>query len=93
MRERRTYSANLVINGRPIHEIVIDPHYEAKHEDIDDALILELVRGREFQAESRDGEWEFFMLDRIEHQSKQYQLVWCLRDDCLLIGVVNCFRR
>lgn len=96
MSERRTYPADLVINGRPIHEIVIDPHYEAKHEDIDDALILALVcglDGREFQAESRDGEWEFFMLDRIDFQSKQYRLVWCLRDDCLFIGVVNCFRR
>ncbi|MBC7690315.1 MAG: hypothetical protein H7222_00970 [Methylotenera sp.] len=88
MSERRTYSADLVIDGRPIHEIVIDPHYEAKHEDIDDVLILELVGGldgREFQAESRDGEWEFFMLDRIDFQSKQYRLIWCLRDDCLFI--------
>lgn len=96
MSKRRTYPADLVINGRPIQEIVIDPHYETKHDDINDALILELVyslNGREFQADSRDGEWEYFMLDRIDHQSKQYRLVWCLRDTCLFIGVVNCFRR
>jgi hypothetical protein len=96
MSERRSYPTDLVINGRPIHEIVIDSHYEAKHSDMSDALILELVRsldGREFQPEERDGEWEFFMLDRIEHQKKTYRLVWCLRDDCLFIGVINCFRR
>lgn len=61
--ERRTYPVDrLVINGRPINEIIIDPHYEFKHPDIDDALILELVKsmnGQEFQPEERDGEWEF----------------------------------
>ena len=96
MTERRTYPVQLKINGRNIQEVVIDPHYESKHSDINDALILELVatlNGKEFQPEERDGEWEFFMLDRIEHQDKLYRLVWCLRDECLFIGVINCFRR
>ena len=96
MSERRTYSVNLVINGRIIHEVIIDPHYEAKHPDIDDSLILKLVEdlnGKEFEPENREGDWEFFMLDRIDFEGKQYRLVWCLRDDCLFIGIVNCFRR
>jgi hypothetical protein len=29
----------LLVNGRPIEEVVIDPHYEIKHPDIDDELI------------------------------------------------------
>ena len=59
MRKRRSYAVSLVVNGRPINEVVIDPHYEIKHPDINNALILELVRsldGREFQAEEREGE-------------------------------------
>ena len=96
MSERRSYPAELIINGRRISEVVIDPHYESKHDDINDTLILELVRGLnglEFKAESREDDWEFFMLDRIDYQSKQYRLVWCMRDDCIFIGIINCFRR
>ncbi len=96
MRKRRSYAVNLVVNGRPINEVVIDTHYEIKHPDINDALILELVRGldgKEFQPEEREGEWEFFMLDRIEHHGKQYRLVWCMRDASPFLGVINCFRR
>lgn len=66
------------------------------HPDINDALILELVaglNGNEYQVDERVGEWEFFSLDRIEHLGKEYRLVWCLRDECLFIGVINCFRR
>ena len=96
MRRRRRYTVSLVINGRPIHELVVDRHYEIKHPDITDALILELVRGLdggEFQPEERAGEWEFFMLDRIEHKGKRYRLVWCMRDTAPFLGVINCFRR
>ena len=93
---RRTYNMVLMVNGRLINEIVIDPHYEKKHSDIDDTLILELVRkldGREFAASERVGEFEFFMLDRIQHGEKLYRLVWCMHDHSMYIGVINAFRR
>lgn len=93
---RRSYTVDLRINGRTIIEVIIDPHYEEKHPDIDDSLILELVstlHGREFQAEERDEDWEFFMLDRIERRGKYYRLVWCMQDQRLFIGVINAFRR
>lgn len=67
-----------------------------KHTDINDALILELVKsldGKDYLHEEYDGEWEYFMLDRLEYEKKYYRLVWCMRDDCLFIGVINCFRR
>jgi len=96
MSERRSYAVKMRVNGRNINEVVIDPHYETKHPDIDDALILQLVKyldGKEFLPEEYEGEWEFFMLDRLEHQGKLYRLVWCMRDRCVFIGVINCFRR
>jgi len=96
MSQRRRYAVNMVVNGRKIKEVVIDPHYESRHSDIDDALIFKLVgylNGREFLAEEKDGEWEYFMLDRIEHGGKFYRLVWCMGDRSSLIGVINCFRR
>ena len=96
MKRRRRYKMRLLINDRSIEEVVIDPHYEIKHPDIDDDLILEIVKrlnGKEFQPEARQGEWEFYMLDRIGYRGKQYRLVWCLRDASPLLGVINCFRR
>ena len=96
MSERRAYRLSLTVNGRQVNEVVIDPHYETKHADISDALILELVRGldgKEFQPDERDGEWEFFMLDRMEHRGKQYRLIWCMRARFPFLGVINCFRR
>ena len=96
MSERRAYRLSLTVNGRQVNEVVIDPHYETKHADISDALILELVKGldgKEFQPDERDGEWEFFMLDRMEHRGRQYRLIWCMRNGSPLLGVVNCFRR
>ena len=96
MAGRRVYRVELVVNGRPVTEVIIDPHYEIKHPDIDDALILRLVSildGKEFQPDERVGEWQFFMVDRIKYRGKQYRLVWCMRDDASLLGVINCFRR
>jgi len=96
MSERRGYRLSLTANGRRVNEVVIDPHYETKHADSSEALILELVKaldGKEFQPDERDGEWEFFMLDRMEHQGRQYRLIWCMRDRSPFLGVINCFRR
>ena len=96
MNERRSYAVNININGRDINEVVIDPHFEKKHSDIDDALILELIGyldGREFLPEESEGDWEYFMLDQLEHEGKLYRLVWCMRAQCLFIGIINCFRR
>ena len=96
MSGRRAYALNLTVNGRQISEVVIYPHYETRHPDIGDALILKLVKeldGKDFQPDERAGEWEFFMLDRIEHQGKQYRLIWCMRDGSPFLGVINCFRR
>ncbi len=96
MSGRRSYALNLTVNGRQVNEVVIDPHYETKHSDISDALILKLVKtldGKEFRPEERVGGWEFFMLNRIEHQGQPYCLVWCLRDGSRFLGVINCFRR
>lgn len=96
MTEQRSYAMKLTVNNRAITEVVVDSHYEENHPDIDDALILILVKeldGKEFQPDTRSSEWEFFTLDQIEHQDKRYRLVWCLQDQSLFLGVINCFRR
>lgn len=94
--KRRTYPTEIVVNGRLINEVVIDSHYEKKHKDISDELILELVKyldQKEFVPSEIEDEWEFFMLDKIEHRGKKYRLVWCMRENSLFIGIINAFRR
>ena len=95
-RVRRSYKIKVTINGRDIRQAVIDPHYEEKHPDISDELILSLIErldGGEYQSSDRKHDWEFFMLDRIPYQGKRYRLVWCMRDHEIFIGIINCFRR
>lgn len=67
----------LTVNGRLVVEVIIDPHYEENHPDINDKLILELVKkldGKEFQPNEQEDGWEFFMLDHLEHEGKKYRL-------------------
>ena len=76
MSDRRSYPIQIVINGREVNEVVIDPHYAEKHPDISDSLILKLVAtldAGEFQPEEREDDWEFFMIDRIPFEGRQYR--------------------
>jgi hypothetical protein len=96
---RRHYPARLIVNGRVISEIVIDPHYEVKHlGSINDEIILDLIRihldGGIFPVDEvgKDGH-EYFTTEPLYHQGKPFRLVWLLPADGDQLGVVNCFRR
>ena len=97
MDARRTYSVNLIVNDRPIYQVVIDPHYEEKHaESVNDELILMLVsklNGRTFEPDDHDEGYEYFKTDPIQHHGKNYRLIWLLKDNCMFIGVINAYRR
>jgi hypothetical protein len=97
MSERRSYPTRLTINGCIVIEVVIDPHYEAKHADsIDDDLILELVKlldGKFYKPEAEKDGFRYFVADPLEYMGDSYRLVWLLEDERLYVGVVNAFRR
>jgi len=94
---RREYPVNIIVNARQITKVVIDRHYEEKHEKaINDALILRLVdllNGGTFPVQDRDGVYEYYVTDQLKLAGKNYKLVWMLEDDQLYIGVVNAYRR
>lgn len=93
---RRSYSIDIVVNGRRIEEVIIDSHYEKKHPDINDTTILRLVEeldGKEFACEIFKDGFQFYMLDRIPLGKKYYRLIWCMQDGQVYIGVINAFRR
>jgi hypothetical protein len=96
--ERRQYDISVVVNGKELSFLVIDPHYLKKHKgSVTDEIIIELVKmldGGEFVPEkmSADG-YEYYVEDRMVLKGKTYKLIWLLKDDEIYIGVVNCYRR
>lgn len=94
---RREYKVHLRVNNRSVHKVIIDPHYEVRHnESIDDDTILALVKklnDRIFLPVKKQGQFEYFVEDKIKLNEKLYKLVWLLHYDEVLIGGVNCYRR
>lgn len=89
------YSLKLTINGRLLSRVVIDPHYQTKHPEINDELILNLVKeidGGNFLIEDEKDGFQYFAVDPILYEDRPYRLVLLLYifDDYL--GVVNAFR-
>lgn len=80
----------IIINGKKIVQVVIDPHYQIKHSgSINDELILKLVAeldGRRELPETKQGVYAYFAT-LIELDGKQYRynlaswrpcyLYWC----------------
>ena len=97
---RRVYPISLVINGRALESVVIDPHYEEKHaESVSDEIILTLVKlldGKSFRAADVDVDedgFQYFVNDHMELDGRFYKLIWLLHEKELFVGIVNAYRR
>lgn len=93
--DRRIYKIDpILVNGKTILQVVIDPHFEVKHSTaMNDALILSLVNhlnGRHELPETKKGRYAYFAT-LIEHNRKQFRLIWLLEDHSIYIGVVNAY--
>ena len=95
--ERREYDINIMVNNRWVYKVVIDPHYELKHQDsVSDKTIIELVKlmdGGTFPVQQTKGDYEYFVTDKLKLKGKLYKLIWLLENEQVYIGIVNAYRR
>lgn len=91
--EKKTYALSLKVNGYSFQKVEISRHYQVKHADITDELILELLKlfvdKRTFQPDKLTA--DYFVLEKILHLDKKYKLVWQIENGKTFI-VVNCYR-
>ena len=90
---RREYPLTIAFNRRRFNLVVIDTHYEIKHPEITDQLIMELVRlldGSELDPVGEADGFKYFAHE-LALQSKPYRIVltYCEED---FLGVINVFR-
>ena len=94
---RRSYPANLIVNGRKVNEIVVDPHYEIRHKSaMSDDLIRELVgklSGLTFLPDATDlNGFEYFKTEPLWHDGRAFRLIWLTHPNETWLGVRNAFR-
>jgi hypothetical protein len=75
--EKKTYSLPLKVNGYSFPKVDISQHYQKKHSDITDELILELLRlfvdKKDFQPDKLTT--DYFVLEKVLHYGKKYKLI------------------
>ena len=94
MSGRREYALKLQLNGKSFSRLVIDPHYEENHPDMNDQIIIGLVSSLNHRfhpiATTRDN-FKFLVVDPLWWKGKPYRLILTYCEDDFL-GVVNAFR-
>jgi len=92
-KERKVYTLNIETNGYSFPKVEISQHYQEKHPDITDELVLELLKlfvdKKDFQPDKLTT--DYFVLEKILHLGKKYKLVWQIENGKNFI-VVNCHR-
>lgn len=92
---RPEYDLKIEINGSKLSKVIIDQHYKIKHSELDDELILSLVKhisGMFFKVEDKKGNYEFFAYEPVFFKDKPYRLVMVLNKKDDFLGIVNAFR-
>lgn len=83
----------IVVNGKPIKKVIVDPHVR-RHNDVTDDLILDLVLqldGTDNLPDEVKGQYTYFV-NLLESGGKQYKLVWLMERGKLYVGVITVYR-
>ena len=95
--KRREYPLFLIINDVLITKVVIDPHYEQKHQkSVNDEIILELAKtlnAKEHRHIAISKTYKYFVNDKVKYRERFYKLIWMLEDNENYLGIINVYRR
>lgn len=94
-RVRVRYDTSIHFRGIDINEVIIDQHYNQKHFDISDWIILELIKELHDEhpfIESEVEAFTYFVAEPIYHNNKPYRLIFLIEKGAQYIGVINAFR-
>ncbi len=93
--QRREYTVIVALNDRQFSRLVIDPHYEEKHPDMSDEIIIQLVRaihGTDIEPDAAVDEDGFqYFATEVTVNKKTYRIILTYCDEDFL-GVINAFR-
>lgn len=95
MSERKEYPLNITINNRKLSSVVIDQHYQVNHPEMNDDLIIELIKTIDngiFPIENEKDGFEYFKVEPVEFEDRPYRLVLLMYVYEDFLGVINAFR-
>lgn len=92
---RTKYDLSLRFRDINISEVIIDQHYNQKHFDVSDWIILELLKELNDEhpfIESENDQFKYFVAEPIFHNNKPYRIIFLVEKGFNYIGVINAFR-
>ena len=86
---------DVLIRFRDINEVIIYQHYNQKHFDVSDWIILELIKElNDYHPyiETHNDQFTYFVVEPVYHLNKPYRLIFLIEKERNYIGVINAFR-
>ena len=72
MAKRTEYTLEITINNRKLSRVIIDQHYQINHPEMNDDLILELVKtvnNRIFPIDDEKDGFEYFAIEPVNFEN------------------------
>ncbi len=89
------YVISTILNGRFLKRIIIRQYYKQKHPDINDILILELIKtlnGQIYAIDKENNNFQYIRAEPVFYAGKRYRLILVLDTKEDYLGVINAFR-
>jgi hypothetical protein len=90
------YKISFVLYGRRLNRIIIDQHYKKKHHDVNDEIILELIKTLDpddgYTISKQIHQFQYFRVEPLFYRGKSYRLILMFDVNEDYLGVINAFR-
>lgn len=93
--KRHSYTISLEFDSVEIDEVIIDQHYRLKHPDVNDRIILNLIKaiqGLNYNKKSVEDPYVYYLFQPVFYNQRPYRLILLTEKNCSYLGVINAFR-